>query len=541
SEFVTINVRDAKIAEVLKAYSLQTGQSIVVGPDVISENVNVRLNNIPWEEALDVILKPYGFGYRVVGDTIVISKLENIVTVEGIEPLASKVFTLKYLDAYDINGVIAAQLSPRGKLSIPKNRSLPGWEFGGGDAARSGGGNTSQGGLGAMKREQAISIERSKLLIVTDVPASISRIEGVIEDLDLMPTQVLIESRFIEIATDTLFDLGLDFGTGANALSTSGVQASNPANENQWGLKKSDSQGLTPAVLTEATGIGLSGALPFNSGLQLLFANSGDSAFEFLLHALQEDGDIEILSAPRVLTQNNQEAAIMIGEKFPIIESQSSSSGSSGTGTLSTSLKYYENIGIQLNVIPQVCDGEYINMIVHPVVSSIDGFEEGVVRTSGGETPLTRYPRLKVREAQTHVLVRSEDSVVIGGLQNEIDRESVYKVPFIGDIPFIGRLFQRRSTKTDKIDLLIVIKATVINSPDYANESAAVTRNWEQAIEVEAQIPHTAKLNRSVSKAQPDETPESDAVSDTKSDTENEEILALVGQVEDEAAPDTQM
>ena len=96
SEFVTINVRDAKIAEVLKAYSLQTGQSIVVGPDVISENVNVRLNNIPWEEALDVILKPYGFGYRVVGDTIVISKLENIVSVEGIEPLVSKVFTLKF-------------------------------------------------------------------------------------------------------------------------------------------------------------------------------------------------------------------------------------------------------------------------------------------------------------------------------------------------------------------------------------------------------------------------------------------------------------
>ena len=80
SEFVTINVKDANISEVLKAYSLQTGQSIVVGPDVVSENVNVRLNNIPWQEALDVILKPYGFGYRVVGDTIVISKLENIVT-----------------------------------------------------------------------------------------------------------------------------------------------------------------------------------------------------------------------------------------------------------------------------------------------------------------------------------------------------------------------------------------------------------------------------------------------------------------------------
>ena len=69
SEYVTINVKDANISEVLKAYSLQTGQSIVVGPDVVSDNVNVRLNNIPWQEALDVILKPYGFGYRIVGDS----------------------------------------------------------------------------------------------------------------------------------------------------------------------------------------------------------------------------------------------------------------------------------------------------------------------------------------------------------------------------------------------------------------------------------------------------------------------------------------
>ncbi|WP_372796877.1 secretin and TonB N-terminal domain-containing protein, partial [Pontiella sp.] len=131
SEFVTINVKDANIAEVLKAYSLQTGQSIVVGPDVVSENVNVRLMNIPWEEALDVILKPYGFGYRVVGDTIVISKLENIVTVEGIEPLVSRVFKLGFLDAYDIQGIIEAQLTARGKYTILETKSLPGWEFGG--------------------------------------------------------------------------------------------------------------------------------------------------------------------------------------------------------------------------------------------------------------------------------------------------------------------------------------------------------------------------------------------------------------------------
>ena len=233
SEFVTINVKDANISEVLKAYSLQTGQSIVVGPDVVSENVNVRLNNIPWQEALDVILKPYGFGYRVVGDTIVISKLENIVTVEGIEPLVSKVYTLNFLDAYDVKEVLEAQLSARGKISILKNKGLPGWEFGGGGT--SGGGNSAQSGLGSVNREKVDPIEKSKVLLITDVPSNVSQIEKVLEVLDLMPKQVLIESRFIEISNNDLMDLGVDFATGQGGLTSPGVQPGNPGNDNQWG------------------------------------------------------------------------------------------------------------------------------------------------------------------------------------------------------------------------------------------------------------------------------------------------------------------
>ncbi|HEY5653683.1 MAG TPA: secretin and TonB N-terminal domain-containing protein, partial [Pontiella sp.] len=154
SEFVTINVKDANIAEVLKAYSLQTGQSIVVGPDVVSDRVNVRLNNIPWQEALDVILKPYGFGYQVVGDTIVINKLDEMANVEQIEPLVSEVIELLYIDAYDIKEVCEAQLSSRGKISIPVNKGLPGWEFGG----VSRGSSSSQSGLSETKRQKSGSV-----------------------------------------------------------------------------------------------------------------------------------------------------------------------------------------------------------------------------------------------------------------------------------------------------------------------------------------------------------------------------------------------
>ena len=476
AETVTINVKDANISEVLKAYSLQTGQSIVVGPDVVSENVNVRLNNIPWKDALDVILKPYGFGYRMVGDTIVISRLENIVQVEGIEPLASKVFKLKYLDAYDIKEVCEAQLTGRGKFTILSNKGLPGWEFGGGSSSgRSS--SRAASNLGAAERKKAEPIEKSKTLIITDVPSSLTAIGTIIEELDQEPGQVLIEAKFIEIDTGALQDMGIDFATGQNnPLGRPGVSPSNPGGNNQWGFTQNESL-VVPAAF-DALSDSLSGANPFNSGLQLLFSRVAGENFDIMLHALEEDGDAEILSAPKILTLDNQEAAILVGTKFPIIESDSTGGTVSG-GNISTSLDYYENVGIQLNVIPQISNDEYINMIVKPAVSTIDGFESGVVSVGSAQGALTRYPILKVREAQTQILLKSGDSAVIGGLQEERDRKSVHKVPFLGDIPFLGVLFKRTTTNKQKIELLIFIKASIVESQTYAAESAELEKEWE--------------------------------------------------------------
>jgi type II secretory pathway component GspD/PulD (secretin) len=448
---------------------------------VVSENVNVRLNEIPWQEALDVILKPYGFGYRVVGGTIVVSKLENIVQVEGIEPLASKVFSLKYLDAYDVKEVVEAQLTGRGKITILSNKGLPGWEFGGGGASgRSS--SRSVSNIGTSQRREADPIEKSKTIIVTDVPSAITAIGGILEELDHEPGQVLIESRFVEVGTDVLRDFGVDFATGVDGLTTPGVQPSNPTENNQWGVEQNDSP-FTPAAF-DPLAEGLSGSIPYNAGLQMLFSRIAGENFELLIHALEEDGNANVLSAPKVLTLDNQEAAILVGTKFPIIESDSTGSGG-GTANVSTSLDYYENIGIQLNVIPQISNGEYINMIVHPAVSSIDGFESGIVSTGEESGALTRYPVLKVREAQTQILLKSGDSAVIGGLQSERDRQSEYGVPWLKDIPLLGYLFKRTTTDKEKIDLLIFIKASIINSTEYAEESAELNEAWNARIGVE--------------------------------------------------------
>jgi type IV pilus assembly protein PilQ len=484
-ETVTINVKDANISEVLKAYSLQTGQSIVVGPDVVSDNVNVRLNNIPWQEALDVILKPYGFGYRQVGDTIVISKLENIVQVEGIEPLASKVFNLLYLDAYDIKEVCEAQLSARGKFTILSSKGLPGWEFGGSGSGRSSGSGGAATEAGIRSRKEREQIQKSKTFIITDVPASLTGVSEIIEEMDIMPTQVLIEAKFLEINTGALSDIGLDYiGAMENVEELSLSTGSSGSTLQPTALSELNK------ILNPTTGfpdplqMGASGGLSQESGLRLAHTQLGDSGFEVLFALMAKDDDVNILSSPRILTLNNQEAAILVGTKYPIIES-SSNAGGGFSSTTSTSLDYYENIGIQLNVIPQVCDNGYVNMIVHPAVSEIKGFESGVVFSGGESASGTQYPVLSVREAETQVMIQSGNTAAIGGLQTERDQEYIEKIPFLGDIPFLGRLFRREKMTKEKIDLLIFIKASIIDDTAYAAESLEKEQAREAVMRLE--------------------------------------------------------
>ncbi|MBN2161371.1 MAG: secretin and TonB N-terminal domain-containing protein [Pontiellaceae bacterium] len=477
SDFVTINVKNANISEVLKAYSLQTGQSIVVGPDVVSENVNVRLNNIPWQDALDVILKPYGFGYRVVGDTIVISELASMVTVEGIEPLVSKLFTLKYVDAYDIKDICEAQLSERGKCTILTTKSMPGWEFGG-DASKGTSGAAVEGGV--RKQREREDILKSKKIVVTDVPSAITRIEKIISEIDALPRQVLIEARFMEITSGKLSDIGLDY-----------IGALEKVKENSSGSSSSSSSALVNEsllnVLNLTTGFpdplntGATGSFSQDSGIRLTQSFLGDWGAELLIALMSQNDNVNVLSAPSILSVDNQEAAILVGKKYPIIES--STSGDSSTRT-STSLDYYENIGIQLNVIPQVCADGYVNMIVHPAVSEIESFESGVVTAGSDTLSGTQYPVLNVREAETQIMIQSANTAIIGGLQNERNKTVIKKFPFLGDLPLLGRLFRRETITREKVDLLIFIKATIVDNEIYQSDSTVSFERRTKAMEV---------------------------------------------------------
>lgn len=458
-DLVTIDVQDGSIAQLMNAFSRQTGRSVVVGPDV-QGTATVRLNQVPWQEALDLILKPHGYGYEVVNNTIVVRKAAATAAPPA-EPLISRVFRLKYLDANDIRELIKSQLSPSGQVSALTLRGLRGWEFGSDRSSyRSGSSGGSGETLGRRRRTPVPSDDlRSKVLVVLDTAAVIARVTAIIEEIDQAPLQVLIEAKFVEVNLDKLRDYGVEWGTGEDGATALGV-TTNGGNSYNYGFQQSAVR-VTPGNFDPLSD-GLSATNPFNAGMTMMFKKIAGEEFQVMVHAMEEAGDFNLLSAPSVLAMNNQEATIVVGTKFPII--QSDVTGESAV--TSTTLEYYENIGIQLNVIPQVCDGDYITLIVHPAVS--DQIGSVAARTGANveeNIPLTEYPVLATREAETQIMIRSGQTVVIGGLLTDRRTQLELKVPWLGDIPVLGHLFKRTTIDDKKLDLLIFLTATLV-SPD---------------------------------------------------------------------------
>ncbi len=176
-----------------------------------------------------------------------------------------------------------------------------------------------------------------------------------------------------------------------------------------------------------------------------------------LFHALEERVGTNTLSAPSILTLDNQEATILVGEKFPIVNTTVSAQSAT---TVNVSLQEYKDIGIQLNVVPQVSGKtkDYINMIIHPAVTT-----EGTLIES-------KYPRITTREVQTQVMIKSGETIMIGGLIKDVKNESVEGIPLLRKIPILGKLFERTTIDTEKIELIIFITAHIVDDKSLTEE-----------------------------------------------------------------------
>jgi type IV pilus assembly protein PilQ len=475
---VTIDVKDTDISRVLDAFSQQTGLSVVIGKEVTG-SVSVRLIDVQWNQALEAILKPYGFGYERTGEVIIVLPLAKLQESNEAQPLSSRVFKLRYLDAGDLEPVIEAQLSPRGKVRALEVTGQKGWEFGafgaagsGAQAARSAAGATTS----PRRAYKGVSDRRSKTktIVVTDIPAVLDRVAEVIAVLDVIPQQVLIQARFMEVSRDRLKDLGVDFGTGSAGASSDDDSLA----DQTLSLDKTDGKpvfqlggqslgGLASPAAFAARSSDIDKVLDFDTGLSLAFRKLTGTQFEVILHALEEDIHTNTLSAPSIMTLDNQEANILVGTQYPILTS--SVAGTTSTTTVS-SLDYYQDIGIQLRVVPQIAGDDHINMIVHPAVTSIASL---LTAQGAGGITVAEYPVITTREAETQIMMKNGETVMTGGLLKDVKTTGRHKVPILGDIPILGLVFQRRTDDTEKIDLLIFITARIVTEAEVATEEPA--------------------------------------------------------------------
>lgn len=458
---VSMSIDGGNIQSALHAFSRQTGISIVIGPGVEGE-ANVRLHDVPWSDALQVLLKPYGYGYRMVGNTVVVNRLENMQQAQQLELVTTRIFDLKYINASDVEKVLTSMLSVRGKLSVLRTTGQKGWKFESSSGAR--GSRHSRGGassLGKLARaiDPADLVVKSKALVVTDVRAVLDDIAAVLEEVDQRPQQVLVEVRFLEISSQRLKDIGVEFGSGPGGATSDGVQVERTlVGGEPYGVGVQQVSGSVPPAAFDPSSAGISSTTPLNGGLSILWQQLSGVQYDILFHMLEEDDSANLLSAPRLLTLDNQEATIIVGTKFPIISSEASGE----IASVSTTLEYYENIGIQLNVVPQVCSNKFVNMIIHPAVTDQIGTASAQL---GGEegVPLTEYPILSTRETETQILIKSGSTIVMGGLLEREGDQTVIKTPFLGDIPVIGNLFKRKTKNEDKLELLFFVTATIID------------------------------------------------------------------------------
>jgi type IV pilus assembly protein PilQ len=442
---VSLDFKEADIRNVLRILAYKSGVNIVASPEV-SGLVTIRLTDVPWDKAMEVILTTYGYGYERKENIIAVYPMETLTAkkreqaaLAEVQPTVTKVIRLRFIDAIDMKKTLDPQLSARGKITVLEMTGQAGWAFGG----------TDLGKRARLSERQG----RAKMIIVSDIPPVLEKLEQVVAKLDVQPEQVLIETRILEVNRDKLKDLGIEFGTGSTGdgfvETSSKGGGSPPGPETQMKIKSQTLQ-VAPSTFNPKVSLGGTTAL-FAGGLTAYFQKVTGTQFQAILHAVEEDVETNTLSAPRILTLSNQEATILVGTKYPILTSEVSTENAQ---TVTTTLDYYQDIGIQLNVVPQVNDDGYINLIVHPAVTSASSY----VGTN-------LYPVIETRETETQILIKDGETVVIGGLLKDVKGVSEVGIPFLSKIPILGALFTRNTVDTQKIDLLIFITARVVR-PD---------------------------------------------------------------------------
>lgn len=420
-ERLSLNFQNVEVRAVLQVIADFTGLNIITS-DTVGGNLTLRLKDVPWDQALDIVMQAKGLDMRKNGTVLWIAPKDELLTKEkleleqraqiaDLEPVRTEIFQLNYQKAESFKKIFGIEGGAEGRSIL-------------------------------TKRGSAVVDPRTNQLFVTDIASKLEEIRTLVEKTDIPSRQVLIEARIVE-ADDTFSrNLGakLSFGfrsspNGAN-FELSGQQTGEGVTAP--GLNSSALQSVNGnAVNLPANGIGGNqpGSLAFT-----LFNASASKLIGLELSALEADGKGRVISSPRVITADQLKALIEQGTELPYQEATSS-------GATSVS---FRKANLKLEVTPQITpDGN--------VILDVD-----INKDSVGELTRAGFA-INTKHIKTQVLIDNGGTVVIGGIFQQEERDSVTKVPLFGDIPVVGNLFKTTGRRNDKTELLIFLTPKIVD------------------------------------------------------------------------------
>jgi type IV pilus assembly protein PilQ len=411
-ERLSLNFQDIEVRSVLQLIADFTNLNVVVS-DTVSGKLTLRLKNVPWDQALDIILDSKGLAQRKSGNVLLIAPTEEIATREKLElealaqvqelaPLRSEYMQVNYAKATELALLLSGQ-----------------------------------GGTGGLLTERGkVSIDqRTNTLLVQDTSEKLEEIRGLVARLDIPVRQVLIESRIVIATDDFNKELGVRFGTLRSTIEDGSDGSVITGNENALvNYLNGDDIEITDTLNVN---------LPSSASMGSLSLALARLPFGTLLHlelsAMQAEGRGEVISSPRVITANQKEAFIEQGVEIPY--EQSTSSGA-------TSIAFKKAV-LSLKVTPQITPDDRIIMDLVVNNDTVGELFSGI-------------PSIDTREVDTQVLVNNGETIVLGGIFEQIKRDQVDKIPFFGDLPGLGGLFRRTIKEDDKSELLIFVTPKII-------------------------------------------------------------------------------
>jgi type IV pilus assembly protein PilQ len=426
---VTFNFQDIPVRSALQLIA-DVSKLNLVASDSVGGSVTLRLDNVPWDQALDVILRAKSLDKRRNGNVIWIAPQAELAKYE--QDVADA--KLKAQDTAELvtDYVPISYGKAKDIATLLTTGSMQGTGGGGGSSSS----NNARGFLSA--RGSVSFDERTNTLLINDTPEKIKQLRDVIAVLDKPVQQVLIESRIVIATDDFTRDLGAKFGISGRHTNPGGTAITIGGQDLGNGTAGGPLNVSMPA--TAPTG---------SFGLAILGANY---AVDLELSAAQTEGRSEVISSPRVITANQQEAVIRQGQEIGYVTYQNSAGSAPGSGTATVQFK---DAVLELKVTPTITADNRVYLMINVKKDALNKY---ITVPGSGQVPV-----IDTRELNTSVLVDNGQTVVLGGIYEVSKTNTVSKVPGLGDIPGIGLLFRNTSRDDSKAELLLFVTPRILS------------------------------------------------------------------------------